>query len=110
MSDWYILKGEEIVPSDIVEYSKWYSERDIDRIIAKTNIGDAQVSTVFLGLDHGMGTALDGEFLPVLFETMIFGGKHDQLQTRYHTLEEARSGHEALVNKLKRYEKTGDDK
>lgn len=107
MSKWYILKGDEIVPSDLMEYSKWYASRDT--VIAQTNIGDAHISTVFLGLDHGMGTAVDGEFLPVLFETMIFGGKHDQLQTRYHTLEEARLGHEALVNKLKRYEKTGYD-
>lgn len=106
MSEWYILKGEEVVPSDIVEYSKWCAQDDTKRIIAKTNIGDAHISTVFLGLDHGFN--LDD--WPVLFETMIFGGKHDQLQIRYHTLEEARLGHEAIVNKLKRYETIGDDK
>ena len=106
MTRWYILKGEEIVPSDIVEYSKWCEKNDMDRIIAKTNVDDACVSTVFLGLDHSHG--LDGA--PILFETMIFGGKHDQLQWRYASLEEAKLGHEALVNKLKRYETIGDDK
>lgn len=41
-------------------------------------IGDIYVSTVFLGLDHSFGSF--GECKPVLFETMIFGGEHDQYQ------------------------------
>lgn len=45
----------------------------------------ARVSTVFLGLDHRFG----GEGPPILFETMIFGGKLDQYQERCCTYAQA---------------------
>lgn len=59
-----------------------------DRQIAETFVRDVRVSTVFLGLDvnYGHGT-------PVVYETMIFGGKHDQYQERYSTRAEAMEGH-----------------
>jgi hypothetical protein len=50
------------------------------------------VSTVFLGLDHQWG---DGP--PLVFETMIFGGEHDQYQERYSTWDEAEAGHKQGV-------------
>lgn len=46
-----------------------------------------EVSTVWLGMDHGFGCE------PLIFETMIFGGPHDVYQERYATLEEAKAGH-----------------
>lgn len=53
--------------------------------------GEVMVSTIFLGIDHGYGGA------PLLFETMIFGGQHDQWQNRYRTFQAAKDGHaEAL--------------
>lgn len=51
-----------------------------------------KVSTVFLGLDHNYE---DGP--PILFETMIFGGKHDEYQERYSTWDEAVEGHARAV-------------
>lgn len=54
------------------------------------------VSTVFLGLDHNFtdsGT-------PLLFETMAFGGQHDQEMRRYHTWEEAETGHRLFCEQL----------
>lgn len=54
-----------------------------------SNCMNISVSTVFLGIDHGYG---DGA--PVLFETMIFGGKHHEWQQRYCTWEEAELGHQ----------------
>lgn len=56
------------------------------------------VSTVFLGLDHSFG-----EGPPVLFETMVFGGKHNEEQWRYCTWDQAEVGHRqvvALVTKI----------
>lgn len=50
---------------------------------------EIKVSTVFLGIDHSYGS--DGG--PILWETMIFGGKHDNYQRRYRTLEDAKAGH-----------------
>jgi hypothetical protein len=48
------------------------------------------VSTVFLALDHRY---YGDSGPPIVFETMIFGGKHDQYQERYETYPEALEGH-----------------
>lgn len=61
--------------------------------VARTEIGDAYVSTVHLGLDHSYG--FGGP--PLIFETMIFGGNLDGEQWRYSTKEEALEGHERAV-------------
>ena len=45
-----------------------------------------------MGLDHAF---MGGP--PLLFETMIFGGEHDQFQERYSTWEEAMAGHKKAV-------------
>jgi hypothetical protein len=86
----YILDGRKPVPEpDLFKWAKWFESSD--RIVAKNrNLpGDATVSTVFLGLDHRF--VKDGP--PLLFETMIFGGRHDGLQWRYATYDEAKQGH-----------------
>ena len=62
--------------------------------IALDNFGDSEVSTVFLCFDHSLG--LTGDEKPILFETMIFGGKHDNWCERYHTYDEAIEGHKRL--------------
>lgn len=70
--------------------------RDESRIVAKADMGDAHVSTVFLGLDHSH----TGEGPPVLYETMIFGGPHNEFQRRYCTRAQAKSAHESIVKAL----------
>ena len=68
-----------------------------DRHVAKTEVGDASVSTVFLVIDHQFG---DGP--PILFETMVFGGdRADENQWRYLTWDEAAAGHDAVVSALR---------
>jgi hypothetical protein len=57
---------------------------------------EIRVSTVFLSLDHAH---FDGP--PILFETMIFGGEHDMWQDRYATIEQARRGHQRVVENLR---------
>jgi hypothetical protein len=56
---------------------------------------EVEVSTVFLAIDHGFGGRL-----PVLWETMIFGGPHDQWCDRYISEEAATHGHDAVVQAL----------
>lgn len=69
-------------------------ERRVDR----TELPDGVwVSTVHLVLDHRHGD--DGP--PLIFETMVFEGEHDQDCWRYSTEEEARAGHNAVVAWLK---------
>jgi hypothetical protein len=88
MSGRYILNDDhELVPcDDLMEWARWYEKAD--RHVGKTTVGRTYISTVFLGLDHGWG---DG--VPVIFETMVFGGKLDQQQDRCCTYEEAQLMH-----------------
>jgi hypothetical protein len=78
-----------------VDLMAWASLLDGNRNrVALDERGDALVSTVFLGLDHSF-TPGDGP--PVLWETMIFGGKHDQYQERYTSHADAVEGHARAV-------------
>ncbi len=81
---WYRLEGKDPVATDTPGH--------LGEPVGKTTIGAVDVSTVFLGLDHGYG---DGP--PVLFETMVFGGPLDGEQVRYKTWEQAEAGHTAMV-------------
>ncbi len=92
MTDFYVLNGHEAVPTD--DRLAWARmlEDKMARSVAQSDEGDAHISTMFLGLDHQYG---DGP--PLLFETMIFGGEHDQATWRYTTWEEAVAGHEHAV-------------
>lgn len=91
MSDHWILKDKKPERVDLMTWARWF-ENGKQRIVAKTKVGDVSVSTVFLGIDH----SFDGG-RPLLFETMIFGGEHDQYQDRYSTYEEAEEGHKKAV-------------
>lgn len=92
----YILLNDHSVQiePDLKKWGKWMESAD--RHVAKTDLGEVWISTVFLGIDHGFG-----EKLPVLFETMIFGGVRDQEQWRYTTWDEAVAGHEKAVRLVK---------
>ncbi len=67
-----------------------------NRIVGRDEFDEQAVSTVFLALDHNFG---DGP--PLLFETMVFGGKYDQWMDRYHTYEEALAGHNRVIDRIK---------
>lgn len=69
---------------------------DPNRIIAKTTVGDYEVSTVFLVIDHGF------KGIPVLFETMIFPDiGNNQYQDRCSSYADALLMHEKAVEWLK---------
>lgn len=96
VSRYYVLKGHEIVPTDdIREWGRMWDQPD-GRIVARDSVGEVRVSTVFLGVDHNMGT---GRVL--LFETMTFGGDVDEWTWRYSTWDEAAAGHERIVAALR---------
>ena len=76
--------------------------RDNERKIAFNTINGSEISTIFLGMNQG--TKLN----PKWFETLIFGGKFDQVLTRYETLDEALDGHRKaclLISGLKESDK-----
>lgn len=64
-----------------------------------TDVGDIEVSTVWIGLDYSFGFA---DAPPLPWEAMIFGGEHDQEQWRYPSREAAFAHHEWLVTALRR--------
>jgi len=63
-------------------------------IVQKDTVGKVEISTVLLWLDHRFINGGD----PIIFETMIFGGKHDDYCDRYCTEEEAKDGHKKALN------------
>src|SRR5947207_774053 len=92
---YYVLVDGKIQKADILEASQQLEGKNgLTNKIVHTELqidGEKiDVSTVFLGIDHGWGR----RELPVLFETMVFGGKLDEWQWRYCTLEEAQVGHQ----------------
>lgn len=91
MIHYYKLVHRKPVPlADEMEAAKAFSGRNMNqRRIRSHYYGDVQVSTVFLVIDHNSSDT--GR--PVLFETMIFGGKHDGYQTRCCTHRDALGMH-----------------
>lgn len=85
----YILDdgGNPVVEPNLLKWAKWFEEND--RSLAVHHVGEVMISTVFLGIDHNFY----GKGPPLLYETMIFNGKHDQAQWRYATKEDALDGH-----------------
>jgi hypothetical protein len=96
MNHKYILVAKHPVKTDDVYVWAQFFEKE-SRLVAHTLIEGVKISTVFLGLDHRW----KNEGLPILFETMIFGGKHDQYQERYCTWEEAEAGHLRAVERVR---------
>lgn len=95
MSRYYDRDGSEIT---IDQWTDRRRSTDEYRRVAFDKVADADISTVWLGLDHSFGF---GEGPPLIFETMIFGGPCDQDQWRYSTEAQAIEGHKAAVKKAK---------
>ena len=87
----YILDNHKVVAVDLMTWANWFQSRD-NRRVRNDTIGGVRVSTVFLGLDHQCG-----EGPPLLFETMIFGGAHDEFQERCSTWEQAEEMHKRAL-------------
>ncbi len=66
--------------------------------VAFDEIGEAAISTVFLGVDHNLSNENEQ---PHLFETLIRGGQDDGTTERYATWEEAETGHAEWVKRIK---------
>lgn len=100
--DNYILDGHiPVIEPDLLKWAMWYETAE--RHVGHDDIGEFTVSTVFLGLDHQ-----HWEGPPILFETMIFQGPPDENgyrkdvgQQRYSTWEQAETGHQKVVDKIR---------
>jgi hypothetical protein len=93
MSEHYVLNDDHTVrPAELMEWATAFNDME-KRRVARDQIGDVWISTVFLGLDHQYG-----EGPPLIFETLISGGAYDQDMWRYSTWDEAVAGHQAAVD------------
>ncbi len=89
--EYYKLVDKVAVPCEINE-TEWSPE---SKRVGYDAFGEGdskvEVSTVFLTLDHNF---YDGP--PLLFETMVFGGPHDEFQVRCSTWEQAEIQHKSV--------------
>ena len=92
MTDRYMLEGKTPVQcTDLMEWATWKGKANNQ--VASDAEGGISVSTIFLGTDR---SCAEGSL--ILFETMIFGGEHDEDQWRYATWDEAEEGHKRACN------------
>jgi hypothetical protein len=99
MTDWLDKQGNPITSEEFMrlKYDLVNGRVSDYGRIGEDEVGEARVSTVWLGIDHrGCG---DGP--PLIFETMIFGGEHDQFCARYSTEGRAVEGHARVVADLR---------
>ena len=103
MGRYFILNDGNIIEEpDYETWAQWY-ESTYDKIssIAVTETEQGTVETRFIA----MSMSLNRQAPPLLFETKVTGGWLDGRVDRYSTLDEARSGHEAWVQKVRQEEK-----
>lgn len=95
MNDYYILDNKTVKKiQDVQTWASWYETAD--KRVKLDCIGNCKISTIFLGrnyrwFDNGR---------PLLFETVVFGGKLNQNQWRCSTWNEAIIQHEAVCEKV----------
>lgn len=92
----YILdeRGEPVECDDVLAWGAWFETAK--RTVAHDVVGDARVSTVFLGVDHNFR----GGGFPLLWETMVFGGPLDMEQERYACAGDALLGHAGVLARV----------
>ena len=100
----YVLKGKRQVPATLTQWAIWFGTSWPDRQVSETILTNKRkstirISTVFLGLDHNFSNFMPNR--PLLFESMVFGGKNSGHTNRYHTWKEAAIGHQKIVAMVK---------
>lgn len=94
----YIEVDGQPEPIDgIEEWGQWFETAD--RVVARTEVGEYMVSTVFLAFDHNWTQ----EVPPILYETLVFGHP-DEMIKRYETRAQAEAGHQEMIQRLTEHE------
>ncbi len=88
---------------DVLAWGEWFERANEQRRIAFDDIG-AHISTVFIGLDHNH--TMVGP--PLLYETLVFGGRLDGEMERYSSRAEAVAGHKRMVARVRRADRGSD--
>lgn len=93
----YILMGHDVVLcEDWMAWALWFggADRAVARdVIVRNDADTVTISTVFLG----NGLILGKSGMPMVFESMVFGGPLGGLAHHYCTWEDAERGHRHLL-------------
>jgi hypothetical protein len=84
-----IENGQPVCEPDALKWAEWLHAAD--RLVARTMIGDIRVQTDFIGVNAYVSDP------PLVWETMVFGGRWDGYQERHSSEVNARVGHERAV-------------
>ena len=102
----YVLddEGEPVAEPNLMKWAMWMETGD--RIVLRTKVGVAVVSTVFLGLDYAGLFFAGPDRGPVLWETMVFGkaSAFDQWGKRYASKLDALQGHARWCEVIERFD------
>jgi hypothetical protein len=99
MFEQYILDGKTpVLEPDAAKASRWLIENRDNLTVARTTLLDAEVSTIFLGLNHNMGQGP-----PLVFETFVDGGPEDGYSRRCSTWAQAEDQHRAACAHASRH-------
>lgn len=92
--NYILVNGEPVLTEDLQVWSLWFdhARKEGKTLLGREILGDVKVTTVFLGIDHSLGT----EGPPLVFGTLISGGPHDE-EWNYSTLDEALEGHARAI-------------
>lgn len=98
----YILDDQDnpVPEPDPIRWGRWLEKNWSRRTLAvdyPVAGEEVKVSTVFLAVNHNWSPG----GLPILWETMIFGGEHNDFQVRYTDRQTALEGHEKAVQLVK---------
>jgi len=102
-SKFYVLRGHDVVEADALE-SAMFFENIGARTVRKTEVvtldaaNACEVSTMFLGIDHNYSE----NGLPIVFETLVFGGPMADSMRRYATWDESVDGHAETVELVRK--------
>lgn len=91
------MENGKVRPASMWEAGKQLCDIESRRVDHTVIYDDCVVSTVFLVLDHN----LSEEGLPILFETLVFGGPYDGTMWRSSALGQAKKIHWEIVDSLR---------
>lgn len=102
MKNYILDENKQPIACDVETYFKWHdslpseNKTGLGYTVARDHVGEAYVSTVFLGVDHRFA-----EDKPVLWETMVFEAGEDDQCERYTSELDAIAGHHRIVEQVK---------
>jgi hypothetical protein len=100
MTGFHYILNEQHEPVDEPDFTKWADWMSTHcRTVALDQVKkDVMVSTVFTGLNSNIMS--DKPHL-LLWETMVFGGRHDKHKEHYASHVDALAGHARIVEMVK---------